>query len=319
MGEKRKIVKSGHTSCVVALPKKWIDANNVKPGDYVNIFQDSNYLKISTEALERKTEARIVITKEQKESMEKRIISAYLAGFSTIILHFPDGIKEYMAETQKVVDNLFGIEITKTDEKNIWLTSMIKEEDIPTNDLISRMVFLTKFMLKSSIEFVQKKDKLVMSAVKDAEVQIDKIHLTLIRHLIISGSGTAAAIPQYRMIKSLELISDYSETLLKIGDLTEKEKKDATFIGMEIFYILDKLAKDFLSSKTEDIDNLFKKMKQTKEHCNSISLSGKSAGFIEAMFTLKNILAICRDLGEITLNTEKLNELLKKSKETKFS
>jgi hypothetical protein len=147
MSEKRRVVKSGKTSCVIALPKKWIDSNHIQPGDYLNVFSEENAVRITKDSSERKKETRIPIKKEQKDSMEKRIISAYLAGFNTITVYFPEGIESYMADVQKIVDMLFGIEITKTDEKTIWISSMINEENVPTQDLITRMVFLTNPLL----------------------------------------------------------------------------------------------------------------------------------------------------------------------------
>jgi hypothetical protein len=117
------------------------------------------------------------------------------------------------------------------------------------------------------------------------------------------------AIPQYRTIKSLELIGDYAELLLDLEKMSEPERKELSTHGKEILSILEEITKEFLKKDTSNIDTLFRKMKSILQEITQIKLAGKSSGFIEGTFILKNIVSICRDLAEITLNAEKVDEM----------
>jgi phosphate uptake regulator len=310
--EKRRVVKSGKSSCVVSLPKKWIEDNKIRSGDYVNLTIEDNIVKISKDSFDSDTyESYMTITEKQRESLEKKIISAYLTGFHRIVVHIPDGINKYINDIQKVVDNLFGVEIIRTDDKKIWIESMIKDEDVPIQDLISRMVFLTKYMVKSSLEYIETGDKDLARMIKDAENQTDKIHLTLIRNIVKTHPNTATALLEYRIIRALEIICDYAETMTQHNALKKEEARQVIAAGQLVLKLIDDLTKIYLQHHGPDIDTIFKEIKSTYTLLQEITLENRSTAFIESVFVLKNMLGLCRDLGELYLNKEELDRLYK--------
>lgn len=294
------------------MPKKWIEDNKIHSGDYVNLTIEDNIVKIGKESIDKDTyESYLTITEKQKESLEKRIISAYLTGFHRIIIYMPDGIQKHIEEIQKTVDNLFGVEIIKTEEKKIWIESMIKDEDVPIQDLITRMVFLTKYMLKTALEYVETGDKALAKMVKDAETQTDKIHLTLIRNIVKTHPNTATALLDYRIIRALEIICDYAEMLAQNAPLKKEEAKHLAAYGQSVLQLIDELTKIYLHHGGQDIDTSFRQIKETYQKMKELNLEQRSAAFIEAVFVLKNILGLSRDLGELYLNKEELDRLYK--------
>src|SRR3989338_8302561 len=61
----RKLVKSGHSSLVAALPRSWILRNKLKQGDLIYISQDQDKIIIETEIKrEAPKKKEIIITTE---------------------------------------------------------------------------------------------------------------------------------------------------------------------------------------------------------------------------------------------------------------
>src|SRR5919109_1121609 len=95
--EVRRIQFTGRSTYILSLPKKWINEMNLKAGDLVNIVRDANHsLTIvpnsSRLAADSINEATALITQTENEnSLKRKVISMYLAGYNIIHLKAKSG------------------------------------------------------------------------------------------------------------------------------------------------------------------------------------------------------------------------------------
>ena len=87
--EVRKLQLVGGSTYVLSLPKKWIDELNLKTGDPVSIVKNVNrslsILPTGTSQSPKMTKSKTIISqKEPVESIQRKIIAMYLAGYQMI-------------------------------------------------------------------------------------------------------------------------------------------------------------------------------------------------------------------------------------------
>ena len=89
--EIRKIQLTGKSTYVLSLPKKWVNELNLKPSDPVTIVrQPDNTLSIMSDitrsSIEAVDEATVLLKDENANSLKRKIVSMYLAGYNIINL-----------------------------------------------------------------------------------------------------------------------------------------------------------------------------------------------------------------------------------------
>ena len=94
--EVRRIQFTGRSTYILSLPKKWMNEMNLKAGDLVNIVRDSNHsLSIvpnSLRSADSVNEATAIITHiETENSLKRKVISMYLAGYNIMHLKAKSG------------------------------------------------------------------------------------------------------------------------------------------------------------------------------------------------------------------------------------
>lgn len=87
--EVRKLQLVGGSTYVLSLPKKWIDELNLKTGDPVSIVKNVNrslsILPTGTSQSPKIAKSKTIISqKEPVESIQRKIIAMYLAGYQMI-------------------------------------------------------------------------------------------------------------------------------------------------------------------------------------------------------------------------------------------
>ena len=85
----RKMQLSGGSTYIISLPKNWIDELKIQVGESVTLVKNSNqsltlYPKERTE--QKKNNFAVIPTsqKDSGDSIKRKIIAAYLAGYKTI-------------------------------------------------------------------------------------------------------------------------------------------------------------------------------------------------------------------------------------------
>ena len=86
----RRLQKIG-SSILVSLPKEWVDANNLKKSNQVEIETNQNNLSIRTQLNKRPSKEVVISYPLSKgEGIVPTITGAYLLGFDIIRHPFPD-------------------------------------------------------------------------------------------------------------------------------------------------------------------------------------------------------------------------------------
>jgi phosphate uptake regulator len=226
--ETRKVYRSGGSTFVVSLPKRWATKAGVREGDSLVVSESEGFLTLSTGDLDKgPTEAVIDAgALGPKEDLKLLIISHYLAGYDKIVVRFEGRVRlEFKKEIREIIGFLMGLEIAEEYEDYLVLEVYLDQDRIPTLQALKRMYLIVKSMLKDSLETVRTKNASLAHDVIAREGEVDRLYFLIVRQLKsavrFSSSAQRLGISEQRealgyriVVKSFERIADHIENLI---------------------------------------------------------------------------------------------------------
>jgi len=239
----RRLIKFGHSSFIISLPKEWLDKNKLKRGDLIYMNEAENELILSTHKKAEKEAKLITINVDNKneDQIVRGIISAYINGFDelTIIGKSLNSNKDIV---EKALQNKIGIEVIDQSKNSIIVKNILDFNAISFNKIFLRMDNVIRSMfedLKSGLQKPSFGEWLVKEIYK-ADTEVNKIYLLI-----------------------LKLTKECNEnpSLIRLLGTSNKELFSSQHIAFDLEYIgdeLKKIAKLFASSrfKLEDKEHL---------------------------------------------------------------
>jgi len=142
---KRKLVAQGKYCLMSAIPKKWIDQQKLKKGDYVEFTPAENYLIVSAKPVSSEKTINITINKAERIGVIRVLHQLYDSGYKTVNIKFGKPI--IARDIEWIVNRLNNWVIKKLTSKTCTITTIEgNEEDFQT---MFRRVFLqTKQYIK---------------------------------------------------------------------------------------------------------------------------------------------------------------------------
>ena len=231
--EVRKIQLTGKSTYILSLPKKWIKEMDIGAGDQVTLIHEphSNSLSMlagNIPALIGLEGATINISpKEGPESLKRKVVSVYLAGYAAIHLQVKTGrISPVLREAVRelVRKNLVGTEIIGDSSDTITLQVLLKIPELSVSSALKRMYLIASAMHKDAISSVGELDRELAAGVIRSDDEVDRFGLYISRSLVLAlhnsllleeiGLRSFADCLGYRIaVKSIERIGDHAASI----------------------------------------------------------------------------------------------------------
>jgi phosphate uptake regulator len=203
---RRKIIRQGHNTFTVSLPKKWCDNHGLKEGDEVDIGEKGDCLLLSKEAYRGSGEITVDITGLDRSTIIILIESLYTYGYDKINVTTKDPKVRYHMlgkdlPIQSVIhyatNLLIGAEIVSS-SKNRYEIAVMTEDSRDKFDMTIRRIFLLIMDLYDTfLEGVRKKDKTIIESVDLQHSNIMKFINYALRLLNKFGHGDAEKTTYY--------------------------------------------------------------------------------------------------------------------------
>jgi phosphate uptake regulator len=317
MIENRKIYLSGGNSYIIMLPKRWVESNGLKAGDYIRMEISDNAIVLRAKDSEK---TKKVITLDSKDlchdCLIRRIVAYYLAGYDSV------RVKVYNEEHRRAVslasDMLIGAEIIEDLGKEIVLEIFIDPNRFRIDYIIERIGNMCVTMLSDFKQLLKSLDGFIHSSILMREGEIDRLHFLALRLLKSEISRKPEDLLEYRtIIRALERISDHcvkmSDSLMRVKmqlpklielveicenilKLTMKsyykrssDLADEVINEVEKFYSMEEKYSNILFELLED----FWRKKESIE---------KSANLRIILDSLSRIAGYCSDIAEAVIN-----------------
>ena len=154
---KRKIIKQGHKTLTITLPRKWCERCGIEAGDEVDLMEAGSSLLLNCEKETDPNKAEINVTGLDRISIAFYIRSMYRRGFDEITVKFDKPITRYYRGDKEVsvisaisheVNRLIGVEIIDQKSNKVVIRD-ISADSFKDFDNLLRKVFL---LIKESFD-----------------------------------------------------------------------------------------------------------------------------------------------------------------------
>jgi phosphate uptake regulator len=189
--ERRKVQLTGKSSCMVALPKKWVREMGLRQGSEILITRPSlTTLLISTETAvvtKGKQEAILEVTdKDSADTIFRKIVSLYLHGYSLIFLKAGAGFLS-AAKRDAIKDmvrrHLIGTEAVAENRDRIAIHVLLGYSELSVENALKKMLLIVSSMQKDAVLALEEDDKGLASGVIERDDEVDRFGLYVIRQL----------------------------------------------------------------------------------------------------------------------------------------
>ena len=258
----RRLQKIG-SSILVSLPKEWIDANNLKKSNQVEIETNQNNLSIRTQLSKRPSkEVEISYPLSEGEGIVPTITGAYLLGFDIIKIVGKSSISINDRESVRgSMRKLVGLEIIDEDATNISIQFLLDETSINPQNILKRMSSIALGMFNDVVLSLKNGDKTNLEAVANRDAEINRQYFLLVRLIRSTIMDTRLAgifnlenidILDYRIAaNTLEIAGDtvveLSKSLIK-SNISKVELKKLYDFAKDIDEIQIKSIDSFISN-----------------------------------------------------------------------
>jgi phosphate uptake regulator len=225
--ETRRVQRTGKSTFVVSLPKKWATINSIEAGSIVYISQDGNgALTLSVDRSEQDLTAKLDIGDKSGEPLIRDIIACYVAGYRNI-----DITSKHMSPAQKmdirrIVNKLIGPEILEETINKVVINDLLNSEELQTNQALKRIKNIVRSLIQDSISSLVNDNKDLALDVIQRDDDVDRLNLLISRQFtekLTSRSihqekmNSVTALTYMQAASNLERIADHASRIAEMA------------------------------------------------------------------------------------------------------
>ena len=326
----RRIQLSGGSTYIVSLPKNWIDELKIRVGENITIVKNLNRsLTLFPEEQNDENDGTAVLYPSQKDSIDsvkRKIIAAYLAGYKTIKIK-TRGMKisiEHSKSIRELVKvSMIGTEIVESSSEAISIQILTRLPELSFDTALKRMYRIVINMINESIESLEETDIVHADVVISMDDEVDRFGMYMRRNLMLAvenenvlhdiGLKKPSDCIEYRtIISKIERIGDHASAIAKrvkfIEDSIEQKTinkiKKLSSKTIEAFEESIVAVHDHDFQKGENIaEQISKIVKEQKEIVSKIQANEKNSTTIRFVLEdLRRIAEYSSDIAEVAID-----------------
>lgn len=251
----RKLVRSGHSSLVVAVPQNWIRTNNLKPGALIYLDELNGSLVMKTDSRESppaKSDTVIDVDGLPVRRISREIISAYLNNFHHIVIKGAELRKKSKA-IKKMISYLIALELIEECSDKIVAQSFLNIYDAEPCVILRRMDNIIRSMILDVKQHPADHDMAADLMERDMEVNRLNYLVSKVLKMATKDKSVMSALG----LSSLDILRywEVNGTIEKIGDRVKniaqlmadmEPSHKAKFV--ELFLGIEEMYKDVMKS-----------------------------------------------------------------------
>jgi AbrB family looped-hinge helix DNA binding protein len=235
----RRVLKAGHSSIAVTLPKPWAEAMNLRPGDLVVFDQNDDgtlYLKPAPVPGVTPAGAPFLVQARAFDTpgvLERLIVGAYRVGHDAIEVRADVPLApERVEEVLQAARSLLGVSVVAQESNRMVLQNFIDPSKYGLPQLVQRMKMILIAFLEEMETVLQRSAR--SRRLTTLEEEANKVLALLVRQLFLAsrdwalarriGSPDPRQLLEWRVIvHSLEELAElFGESLASLNDETAK-------------------------------------------------------------------------------------------------
>jgi phosphate uptake regulator len=310
--EPRKIFMSGGSSYIVTLPKNWVEKNGLKAGDSILMDIGRESITLLAEKTEKRPKEAKIRIDGPAETLLRRIISYYLAGYESIFVEIEG---EQRKACMMATEMLVGAEILEDYGDKIRIEVFLDESRFKTRDLLEKMANICTSMLEDFSRLVADFNAELCSSILSRENEVDKLYFLILRQLktAVRYPDVASSLELTNrdilgmriVIKTLERVADHitlmTESINELGKSVPRIHDNA----LETLSLFKAAVNSYQKGAADIADEVFVMSKSIKDKIREIEIEGEVYEALKLKTILDGLIRITgysEDIAEITIN-----------------
>lgn len=192
--ERRKVQISGKSSCMVALPKKWVREMGLTQGSEVTITKlNSTSLVVNADPDAVQNGGREALVQisvdESPRSIFRKVVSLYVLGFNRIIIEGPRGLLG-SAKKNSLKDlvrrHLIGTEGVFESRDRLTIHVLLGYSELSVENALKKMLLIIDSLRKDAMQALENNDVALAEATSERKEEVGRFGLYVIRQLNLS-------------------------------------------------------------------------------------------------------------------------------------
>ena len=327
----RRMQLSGGSTYIISLPKNWIEELKIKVGETITIVKNSNqsltlFPRERDDDMRKKTAVIYSSQKDSGDSVKRKIIAAYLAGYKTIQIK-TKGMKipsEHSRSVRELVhSSMIGTEIVESSSEVMTIQILTRLPELSFETALKRMYLMATNMVKESIESLEEGDIAHANEVVNMDDEVDRFGFYIRRNLVLAvgnenilqnmGLKRPSDCLEYRTIVSkIERIGDHASLIAKRIKFME-ENIDPKIINkikklsekaLEVFEESITAVQNHDFQKGENVaEKISKVIEEEKEIMSKIKEDEKNSTIVRFVLEdLRRIAEYSSDIAEVSID-----------------
>ena len=240
MMDARKVQKTGGSTLIVSLPKKWVNEIGIKNGDSIGFIQQPDGTMLLSPKLAGKKTPRIrVVNVEEMESehLLRKMISIYMAGYNVIELKADKRMTPEIREAIRSFSRkIIGPEIIEETINSVTLHDLVEPGDLPLDKGVGRMYLITKSMHTDAVTALKERNTTLADDVIARDNEVNRLYWLVLKqyNLLLNdpgfggkiGTNPNEALAYLLIARIIERIADHADRIAESVKQLEEEKID---------------------------------------------------------------------------------------------
>jgi phosphate uptake regulator len=262
----RRIQKTGGSTFIVSLPKHWVVARGLGPGDVLQFTPraDGSLTVYPASATPAESQRRVVEVSndDEEEHLFRRLVAEYIAGYPLLEIRTPGRMN---ARTREVIrsfaQRMIGPEILEETSEAVILQDVVGQNPLPIPSIVRRMHQMVRAMQADAMAAFRQRDVSIARDVVERDWEVDRLHWFLEKQV-------TSALRDARILATLDLslpeCSTYllaSRVLERIADHAVRISQTVELLGREstperILQELERMAQRAATGLSDTLDSL---------------------------------------------------------------
>jgi phosphate uptake regulator len=321
--ETRKVQRTGKSTFIVSLPKKWATINSIEVGSLVYISQtDNGDLLLSVDRSEQDLTAKLDIGNKSGEPLIRDIIACYVAGYRNIEVTSKLMSSAQKKDIRQIVNKLIGPEILEETNNKVLIHDLLSPEELQTKQALKRIKNVVRSLIEDSISSLVNANRDLALDVIQRDNDVDRLNLLVMRQFmemlrsrsINQGEmDSITAFTYMQAASNLERIADHALRIAEIASKCEctingEIAKCLSRLKPIIIELIDDSVSCLLqtaSDKANDIIDRARDVRRVSEEMASLTNLRNGEEMLVRLVvasSIERMLDYIMNLGELTIN-----------------
>lgn len=177
--------KTGTSTLIVSLPKKWANENVISNGSLLFISQNQNGdLLLSIDKYEQDQIVKLDIGSKSGDTLIREVIACYIAGYRTIEISSHQLTAMQKRDLHSIVNKLIGPEILEETINKVVIQDLLGTEELQADSALKRIKNMTRSMIQDALSTLIENNKELAIDVIQRDNDVDRLNLLITRQFI---------------------------------------------------------------------------------------------------------------------------------------